>query len=69
MKLLLTVFMVTVTLFLSVSLYLLTERSLCSSKKWRAEVYRVGAALKNQTAPYTFCRGPRVSWSFEGRLL
>ena len=69
MKLLLTLFMVSVTLLLSVSLYRLTERSLCSSRKWRAEVYRVGAALKHESAPYTFCRGPEISWKFEGRLL
>lgn len=69
MKLVLLLFMIASTLFLSVSLYQLTERSLCSSKKWRAEVYRVGAALKNQSAPYTFCRGPEISWKFEGKLL
>lgn len=69
MKLVLTLFMITTTLLLSVSLYRLTERSLCSTKKWRAEVYRVGAALKNQSAPYTFCRGPQIKWDFQGSLL
>ena len=49
----------------------LTGRSLCTSRRWQAEVKRVGEGLKDHPSWMTgtpTCHGPRTHWSFQGAL-
>jgi hypothetical protein len=60
----------TLMLMASLSLVELFQRSKCTGQKMEAQIYRVGAALKNQVSfkAIPHCRGAHLNWSFKGKL-
>lgn len=61
----------TAMLLAALSLAGLTSRSLCAARGWQSEVRRAGERLKDHPGllrSQAACRGPRITWSFKGKL-
>jgi|GEM_PF-2777568 len=61
----------TAMLLAALSLAGLTSRSLCAARGWQSEIRRTGEGLKDRPGfmrSQSTCRGPRITWSFKGKL-